>query len=226
MVSTTFHFSGSSVFALYTKQKTHRLSSSLSSRITRGEQREREGFRRVYANPSTSIGGYRFRRLPLAYFHRPPPPLPHPCPDISAAKVKERGALPRTKSLQSLEATNCRRLPSPASTFHPSPFDFPLFPDRPFLLSLVSSISISLLRRLYFRERTRGLHGDELREREREKEREGEEDGLDRGASKGRKGDTRTCRRGRRREKLGIRRGGDRGEKGENGRRRGRERGW
>lgn len=144
----------------------YRLSSSLSSRITRGGQKERGLSARLHESIN------KHRRLPISTTSAGifPSPSPFPIPDISAAKVKERGALPRTKSLQSLEATNCRRLPPPASTFHPSPFDFLLFPDRPFLLSLVSSISISLLRRLYFRERTRGLHGDELRKREGERE--------------------------------------------------------
>lgn len=116
-----------------------------------------EPFRNVYTNPSTSIGGYRFRRLPAGIFPS--------APDISAAKVKrespaERKAFNPWK--QRIVVVSHPRL-LVLSTLQP--FDFPLFPDRPFF-PLVSSISITLLWRLYFRERTRGLHRDELREEE------------------------------------------------------------
>lgn len=159
-------------------------------RISLHREDRGEPFRNVYTNPSTSIGGYRFRRLPAGIFPS--------APDISAAKVKRES--PAERKAFNPWKQRIVVVPHPRllvlSTLQP--FDFPLFPDRPFF-PLVSSISITLLWRLYFRERTRGLHRDELREEEGG-------DGLDRGWAKAEKairGREARKEKGKRKDKTG-----------------------
>lgn len=106
-------------------------------------------FTRIHQQPSAAATGFDDFRWHISI--APPPPasaFPATTPwsrDINAAKVKREK--PRQNEKPSIPGSNelSSFLPRPVpSTFHPPPFDFPLFSDRPFHLPLVSSISISL----------------------------------------------------------------------------------